>query len=387
MSDTSSPVLFDRLPAANGAVVGLLTLNVEKTLNALSLDMVDLMQVQLSDWRDDDEIVAVFMRGAGDKAFCAGGDIQALYESMIAVPGGPCDRPYDAPCDRPYEYAEAFFEREYRLNYLLHTYPKPVLSWGHGIVMGGGLGVHAGARHKIVTEKTRFAMPEIGIGLFPDVGGTWFLNRMPGKTGLFVALTAAPINAGDALYLGLGNYFVHNVRQQEIIDALLAVDWQFNASIDNELVGHTLAELDDSDVPNGNVEKNLPLINTLCGADTSAKSAAEIVDAILAIRSDDKWLSSAVGALAQGSPTSACAIFQQLRGGAELSLADVFRRELVLATNIARDAEFAEGVRALLIDKDRQPRWRYPQVSAVPDSLIEQLFTPPWANNPLADLE
>ncbi len=183
------------------------------------------------------------------------------------------------------------------------------------------------------------------------------------------------------------NYFVHNVRQQEIIDALLAVDWQFNASIDNALVGHTLAELEDSDVPDGNVEKNLPLINSLCGANNSAKNAAEIVDAILAIRSDDAWLSSAVSALAQGSPTSACAIFQQLSGGAELSLADVFRRELVLATNITRGAEFVEGVRALLIDKDRQPRWRYPQVSAVPDSLIEQLFTPPWADNPLADLE
>ncbi len=370
MSDTSSPVLFARLPAANGAVVGLLTLNVEKTLNALSLAMVDLMQAQLDDWRDDDQIAAVFMRGVGDKAFCAGGDIQALYESMIATPGGPC------------KYAEAFFEREYRLDYSLHTYPKPVLSWGHGIVMGGGLGIHAGARHKVVTEKTRFAMPEIGIGLFPDVGGTWFLNRMPGNSGLFVALTAAALNAGDALYLGLGNYFLHNDRQQEIIDALLTVDWQFNAEKDNELVSRTLAELEDSDVPGGNVEKNLPLINDVCAAD----DAAEIVDAILAIRSDDKWLSAGVSALAQGSPISACAIFRQLRDGADLTLDDVFRFELILATNLARYPEFAEGVRALLIDKDRQPRWRFPTVRDVPASSIEQLFTPPWTNNPLADL-
>ncbi len=374
MSDTTSPVLFERLPAANGAVVGLLTLNVEKTLNALSLEMVDLMQAQLDDWRDDAQIAAVFMRGAGDKAFCAGGDIQALYESMIATPGGPGNAPY--------KYAEAFFEREYRLDYSLHTYPKPVLSWGHGIVMGGGLGIHAGARHKIVTEKTRFAMPEIGIGLFPDVGGTWFLNRMPGKTGLFVALTAAALNAGDALYLGLGHHFFHNDRQQEIIDALLTVDWQFNADFDNELVDHTLAELADSDLPSGNVEKNLPLINEVCAGD----DVAEIVDAILTIRSDDKWLSSGVSAMAQGSPISACAIFRQLRDGEKLSLADVFRFELVLATNILRYPEFAEGVRALLIDKDRQPRWGFPKVSAVPDSLMEQLFTPPWASSPLADL-
>lgn len=371
MSDTKSPVLFERLPAANGAAVGLLTLNAENTLNALSLEMVDLMQAQLSEWRHDQQIAAVFMRGAGDKAFCAGGDIQALYESMIATPGGPC------------EYAEAFFEREYRLDYLLHTFPKPVISWGHGIVMGGGLGVHAGARHKIVTEKTRFAMPEIGIGLFPDVGGTWFLNRMPGKTGMFVALTAAALNASDVLYLKLGNHFIHNNRQQEIIDALLTLDWQFASDHDNELVSRRLAKLVDSDLPAGNVENNLALINDVC----AGNEFAENVDAILSIRSDDKWLSDGVSALAQGSPISACAIFRQLRDGARLALADVFRFELVLATNIARYPEFAEGVRALLIDKDRQPRWRFPAVRAVPDSLVEQLFTPPWANNPLVDLQ
>ncbi len=370
MSDTTSPVTFERLQAANGAVVGLLTLNVEKTLNALSLEMVDLMQAQLSEWQDDEHVAAVFMRGAGDKAFCAGGDVQALYQSMTTTPGGPC------------EYAEAFFEREYRLDYLLHSYRKPVICWGHGIVMGGGLGVHAGARHKIVTERTRFAMPEIGIGLFPDVGGTWFLNRMPGKTGMFVVLTAAALNASDAIYLGLGNHFVHNDRQQEVIDALLKVEWQRSAEQDNELVSRTLADLADNDLPEGNVEKNLALINDVCAGD----DFAEIVDAILAISSDDKWLSNGVSALAQGSPISACAIYRQFTDGKQLSLADVFRFELVLATNILRYPEFAEGVRALLIDKDRQPRWRFPTVRAVPDSLMDQMFTPPWTSNPLADL-
>ncbi len=370
MTDTISPVLFERLRAANGAVIGLLTLNVEKTLNSLTLEMVDLMQAQLSEWQAEAELVAVFIRGAGNKGLCAGGDVRALYQSITATPGGPC------------EYAEAFFEREYRLNYLLHTYSKPVISWGHGIVMGGGLGVHAGARHKIVTERTRCAMPEIGIGLFPDVGGTWFLNRMPGKTGLFVALTAVPLNATDAIYLGLGDHFIRHDRQQDVIDALLKVEWQRSAGQNNELASRALADLADTDLPAANVEKNLMLINDVC----AAHDVAAIVDAILAIASDDKWLSNGVSTLAQGSPVSAHTIYRQLVDGKELSLADVFRFELILATNISRYPEFAEGVRALLIDKDRQPRWRFPTVRAVPDHLIDQLFTPPWDNNPLADL-
>ena len=166
------PILFDELPAGTGKL-GRVTLNVAATLNSLTLDMVDLLQAQMDAWRVDDEIAAIFVEGTGDKAFCAGGDVQALHRSAVATPGGPCD------------YAESFFEREYRLNYTLHTYNKPIICWGHGIVMGGGLGVMAGCSHRVVTQKTRIAMPEVTIALFPDVGGTWFLNHMPGKAGYF----------------------------------------------------------------------------------------------------------------------------------------------------------------------------------------------------------
>ena len=177
MSD--APVIVELVACAERQL-GRLTLNVPKTLNSLTLPMVDTLQQQLDAWRDDPEIGAILIDGSGEKAFCAGGDVQALHRSATATPGGPC------------EEAEAFFAREYRMNYTLHTYPKPIICWGHGIVMGGGLGVMAGCSHRVVTEATRIAMPEITIALFPDVGGSWFLNHMPGKSGNSLPSPAPP---------------------------------------------------------------------------------------------------------------------------------------------------------------------------------------------------
>ena len=192
------PVLFETLIAENGCQIGVITLNAEKTLNALSLDMIDLMAEQLALWSTDDNIALVLMQAAGEKAFCAGGDLQNLYQSMLTHHAS-----VDKDDVRANQYACDFFNREYRLDYLIHTYPKPILCWGHGIVMGGGIGLMAGASHRVVTEKSRLAMPEIGIGLFPDVGGSYFLNRMPGKLGLFLALTGAMVNAADAKFTKL----------------------------------------------------------------------------------------------------------------------------------------------------------------------------------------
>ena len=208
----SAPVLFEEIDSKAGKV-GRITLNVEPTLNSLTLEMVDLLQARLDGWREDDSIGAVFIDGAGEKAFCAGGDVQALHASAVETPGGPC------------EYGEAFFTREYRMNYTLHTWPKPLVCWGHGIVMGGGLGVMAGCSHRIVTEKTRIAMPEVTIALFPDVGGSWFLNHMPGKSGLFLALTGASINAADAIYTGIADRFVSSEHKQAVLDALVEQAW------------------------------------------------------------------------------------------------------------------------------------------------------------------
>ena len=202
------PVRFEELPAASGKI-GRITLSVAATLNSLTLEMVELLQSTLDRWRDDADIAAVFIEGGGEKAFCAGGDVQALHQSAVATPGGPCD------------YAERFFAREYRMNYTLHTYAKPLICWGHGIVMGGGLGVMAGCSHRVVTEKTRIAMPEVTIALFPDVGGTWFLNHMPGSSGLFLALTGASINAADAIFTGIADRFISSTYKSAVLQGLL----------------------------------------------------------------------------------------------------------------------------------------------------------------------
>ena len=367
-----APVVFQEL-SAGAHKLGRVTLNVPATLNSLTLEMVDLLQEKLDAWRDDSDIAAIFIEGAGEKAFCAGGDVQALHQSATATPGGPCD------------YAESFFAREYRMNYTLQTYYKPIISWGHGIVMGGGLGVMAGCSHRVVTQKTRIAMPEVTIALFPDVGGSWFLNHMPGKCGQFLALTGASVNAADAIYTGIADRFICSERKPEVLEELLRQAWKSDPQSNHALVRHTLrpfARQSAAHCPVGQVEPHLASINALCDGD----DIHQIIDNIIALQTDDSWLSRASDSLAQGSPLAALWIFRQLLETRFASLKEVFQSEIQLATNIVRHAEFAEGVRALLLDKDRTPAWLYPGSRDVPADVLASFFTAPWDENPLADL-
>ena len=369
---SEAPVLFEELPAG-ARHLGRITLNVAATLNSLTLEMVDLLQAKLDAWRDDENIAAIFIEGSGEKAFCAGGDVQALHKSAVATPGGPCD------------YAETFFAREYRMNYALHTYAKPIICWGHGIVMGGGLGVMAGCSHRVVTEKTRIAMPEVTIALFPDVGGTWFLNHMPGHTGHFLALTGASINATDAIYTGLADRFIASERKSDVLDSLLQQQWGSTAAGNHALVRHVLrpfAEESQGQIPDAQVEPHLGIINTLCDGD----DVHEIIDNIVAQQVDDPWLSKASASLAHGSPLASLWISRQLREMRHASLKECFQGEILLVTNIVRHPEFAEGVRALLIDKDRNPSWQYRASRDVPPAVLDAFFSAPWDKNPLADL-
>jgi enoyl-CoA hydratase/carnithine racemase len=309
----------------------------------------------------------------GEKAFCAGGDVQALYASAVGTPGGPC------------EYAEAFFTREYRMNYTLHTYPKPIICWGHGIVMGGGLGVMAGCAHRVVTEKTRIAMPEVTIALFPDVGGSWFLNHMPGQAGLFLALTGASINASDALYTGIADRFIASGQHDALLCALAQQAWADDPQANHGSVRHILRPLAEQSIgtcPAGQVEPHMATINSLCDGD----DVHDIIDHIAAIGDEDPWLGKARDGLLHGSPLAARWIYRQLQETRHHSLKEVFQAEIQLATNIVRHPEFAEGVRALLIDKDRNPAWQYAESRAVPDEVLDRFFTAPWPRNPLADL-
>lgn len=366
-------VLFEERETASGLKLGIVTLNVEKTLNSLTLNMVEQMLTTLSDWRQRSEIACVFIRGAGDKAFCAGGDVQALYRSAVEKPGGPC------------EYAERFFEVEYRVDYLIHQMGKPVIVWGHGIVMGGGMGIFAGGSYRVVTEKSRLAMPEITIGLYPDVGGSYFLNRTPGSAGLFLALTGVPFNAADALYLGMAESFIQHERLDAVLEALVDTPWSTGVGDNHERVlelMRSFAEQSAGALPEGNVEAQAAAIDGLCDqADDTA-----LIDAIINLDSDNPWLQKASATLAAGSMLSASLIPAQLRRCADMNLKDVFQQELVTSTNTVRHPEFAEGVRALLIDKDRNPQWRYATAADVPAEEIDARLTAPWDSNPLADI-
>jgi enoyl-CoA hydratase/carnithine racemase len=376
---TTSPVLLRERSTRNGLRIGHATLNAEKSINALTLDMVRVLDRALVRWAADPGIVCVVLDGAGEKGFCAGGDVRYLRDAALAHRG-----------PGPNAKAEAFFAEEYRLDHRIHTYAKPILVWGTGIVMGGGLGLFAGASHRVVTETSRFAMPEVGIGLFPDVGGSWFLPRMPGGAGLFLALTGAPMNAADALHVGLADAMVAAVDRPGVLDRLDSIGFTGRREEDHDTLSTVLAAFASGARalrPVSQLQAHAEIIAQL----TAGSSLATVRAAITAYAGDDPWLQRAARSLSSGSPTSAALVWELFRRARHLGLADVFRQELIVALQCCAHPDFPEGVRALLIDKDQRPNWTPATPGAVDADWIEAHFTPPWsalANeaDPLADL-
>ncbi|HEX7954050.1 MAG TPA: enoyl-CoA hydratase/isomerase family protein [Burkholderiales bacterium] len=372
-------VVFEEKIAANGARIGVARLNAEKTLNALSLEMIDLLAERLTAWAADPAIAIVVLEGAGEKAFSAGADLHRMHQAMLA---------HHASAQRDdirgNAYAAAFFGHEYRLDYAIHTYPKPVMCWGHGIVMGGGVGLMSGASHRVVTPESRVAMPEITIGLYPDVGGSWLLGRMPGATGLFLALTGARLQASDAMFVKLADFCVDHARKSAVFDALIAQPWAAAPSDNHRLLGAVLREFAQTGLAHGPLRKHFDLINELCGGLELKDSVAGITG----LRTEDAWLAKASATLAAGSPGSAALGHELQRRARHLSLADVFRMEFVAALHCARRPDFAEGIRALLIDKDQRPQWQPATLAQVTPEWIDGFFADPWSTqeHPLADL-
>ena len=373
------PVVFEELVAANGARIGIAKLNAEKSLNALSLEMIDLLAQRLALWSADPGVAMVVLEGAGDKAFSAGADLRKMHATMLAHHAS--DNREDI---RGNAYAAAFFGHEYRLDYAIHTYPKPVLCWGHGIVMGGGVGLMSGASHRVVTDESRVAMPEITIGLFPDVGGSWLLERMPGKTGLFLALTGARLQASDALFVRLADYCISQSHKAAVFERLQLQPWEQASATNHRLLAALLREFATSELPVGPLRQHFDLINTLCGTG----ELADIVAALTGVKTEDSWLARSVATLAAGSPSTAALSYELQRRVKHLSLADVFRLEFVAALHCAGRPDFAEGIRALLIDKDQRPRWQPPTLAQISEKWVEGYFDNPWKRHqhPLADL-
>lgn len=356
------------IPTQCGRFIGHLQLNKPQALNALDIDMAHAMQEQLNSWREDNAVLLVLISGAGEKAFCAGGDIVSMYQSMqLAEHGIP-------------DFIARFFTTEYRLDYTIHTYPKPIVVWGEGIVMGGGIGLLAGASHRIFTPATRLAMPEITIGLYPDVGASYFLPRAPGHTGLFLGLTGASVNASDGLFIGLGDHVLATGSLPALVDKLAATRWR------NDAIHRQLSALCDGmsvgedELPPAVLAAHQPLIDELL---EPCRNAPEAVNAILAVAEDNEWFSKAQRSLRLGSPITMHLVWEQIRRGRALSLAECFEMELIMSCRCAESGEFAEGVRALLIDKDKTPRWRYQNAEAVPEAVVQHHFTSPWTTHPL----
>lgn len=351
----------------------------EKPLNSLLLQTIDELSEQVLPWLEDSETPCVALDSSTPRAFCAGADITALYRSIVEAKGEPS------------AYAQAFFLNEYRLDYALHQTSKPVIVWGQGIVMGGGLGLLGGCSHRIGTPDTRVAMPEITIGLFPDAGGTRFLSDLPNHLGVFAGLTGCQLSSGDALALGLLDYVVDGDRKSEIVEAMSQISFRNQPETDRGLLDECLSTFVSQAALPQNMLDHQAAIESLvadCLDDPDFFSRFEAgLKAEMAKRADDDWLKQAGQTYLGGCPATAAVFLEQMRRARGMSLAEMFRMELTIAYQCARHPDFPEGVRALLVDKDRNPKWVHEAVQQIPDSYVEAHFQPDWEGaHPLLDL-
>jgi enoyl-CoA hydratase len=343
-------ILFERRGA-----LGLITLNRPKALNALTHAMCLSMKAQLDAWASDDEIVYVAIRGTGDRAFCAGGDVRSLYESGRA--GTP--------------YALDFYRDEYVLNATIKHYPKPYMALISGIVMGGGVGVSVHGFYRVADKTTKFAMPETGIGLFPDVGGSYFLPRCPGEIGMYLALTGTRLDADGALYAGIAtdaSDAEHHAGSDEIISALA----------EGELSGNLMSEVTGGYIVQREMEARPPSqLEALCQRIDSTFSADSVDEILSRLDADsDDWSRSTALTIRMKSPTATKLAFRQLREGARLSFDDCMRMEYRMVNRVIAGHDFYEGVRATIIDKDQKPQWNPSTLAEVSDADIDAYFAP-----------
>lgn len=353
--------------------VGIATLVREKPLNSLLLETIDLLAEKINAWLADDSIACIVLSSSSERAFCAGADITVLYQSILKARGG----------DNP--YAQSFFLNEYTLNYTLHTASKPIVVWGNGIVMGGGFGLLGGCSHRIGTPTTRIAMPEITIGLFPDAGGTKFLSSLPDHLGLFAGLTGCHLAAGDALHLDLLDVVVAPEKKNEIFDELKALSWSSKEQENSRLVTDMLEQFRTPESLPMNLLPRRDRVTNLMESCLTADNFFAVFDSTTEF--EDEWLDTAMATYKHGSPTTARIFIEQMRRAKGMSLADMFRMELVVAYQCIRHTDLPEGIRALLIDKDRKPQWTYKSALDVPDSHVQKHFEPTWPGpHPLAAL-
>lgn len=346
--------------------VAAVTLNRPAAHNALSWDMLLGLRDRLDAWERDDSVRVIVLRGAGDKAFCAGGDIRSFYAAFRDR--GAVDH--------------EFFTVEYALDFRIHTYPKPIVAVMDGIVMGGGMGLAQGAALRIVGDRTRMAMPETAIGLFPDVGGSYFLSRVPGAMGVYLGLAGPTLRAADALHCGLADMYLSHASMARLDDWLR----QSAAARDPRAATRALAMRDErSRLHRGELEP----LRAAIERHFNAPSVEAILASLEAQTEHPDWARRTREAILRHAPTALKITLEQIRRGRSMGLADCFRMELGLVRGCLDHGDFFEGIRAMLIDKDRKPRWRPARLEDVSPAEVERFFHPRWSpaqDHPLSHL-
>ena len=351
-------VLFSTQATSHNQVIAIATLNRPKSLNAQNTALILALRAQLEAWEHDDSVAMVWLDGADDKSFCAGGDIRELRQGVVDA----------ADTAAAHTHVHTFFAAEYYLCEYLSRYPKPVVCWATGIVMGGGMGLANAASHTIVTETTVMAMPEISIGLYPDAGGTWFLQHFPFGSGTFLGLTGARFNGSDAL---LGNVAATSRpanSRAATLQAFVAADWQGDAQ---NVVRRVLNGLEGADLPASQIMAQQAAVQAVVSQATFQDALALLAE----YAEQDAWLAQAYANTQAGCPTSMGLIWRLLRDMKHASLADCIAQELIVSQQCCTRPDFLEGVRALLIDKDKNPQW-VKAVADVDNTWLDTFFAP-----------
>ena len=329
--------------------VGHISLNRPKALHALTLDMCHAMSAALSAWEHDDAIEAVIIDHDEGRGFCAGGDIVFLRDSALND-GGVSGR--------------KFFHDEYQLNHQLFTYPKPVVAFMDGVTMGGGVGIALPCKYRVATENTRFAMPETGIGLFPDVGGGWYLSRLGGRLGPFLALTGARLDGSEALWAGLATHYLPSSMLSDIKARIVGHPGRISGIL-SEPVGTP---------PPARIEGNALKISKHFASDTFEEIIASLDAAVTA---GDEWAQKERDTLGTKSPQTCKVALRQLATSLTLDdFADNMRQEYRIASRVLTRPDFAEGVRAVIVDKTHDPKWDPATPEGVTEELLDAIFAP-----------
>lgn len=345
----SNDIIFNEIKG-NGGDLGQIILNRPAALNALTQTMLQQMAVKLAQWSSADHIKAVIIRSASDRAFCAGGDIRALYELGQQKP----------------DAALTFFYDEYRLNYQIKNFNKPYIALLDGITMGGGAGVSVHGSHRIATERFIFAMPETNIGFFTDIGASYFLSRCPGNSGIYLALTGTRIKAADAYYTGIINHIIPHEKLNDAVNTLAETALHDAA---HQQVSAILKQFSTT-------AEHPPLIDHQQEIDHcfGAKTVTEII--ALLNQQNASWCQETAKILSTKSPTSLKIIKEQLHRGAQMEFADCMKMEYGLVKHFLHRHDLYEGIRAVLVDKDHKPQWQPSRLEEVGDELVQSYFTP-----------